>query len=107
MASRIGPMKMFIMLGAKELLGQSSTISDVIDTVSALNTRAVFTVSSQVLNALAHDLFRDFRDDQGPILEWLPQEAQRRLKEMPREPNADYKIFHPVLRQNPIRRVSG
>ncbi len=89
-------MKIFIMLGAKELLGQRSTIRDVIETVSALNTQAVFTVSSQVLNALAHDLFRDFRDDQAPLLEWLPQEAQRRLKEMPREPDADYKIFHPL-----------
>jgi len=89
-------MKIFIMLGAKELLGHRSTIPDVIETVRALNTRAVFAVSSQVLNALAHDLLRDFRDDQGPLLEWLPQEARRRLKEMPRKPDADYKIFHPL-----------
>lgn len=49
-----------------------------------------------MLNALAHDLLRDFRDDQGPLIEWLPQEARRRLKERPREPDADYKIFHPL-----------
>jgi hypothetical protein len=96
MATRIGPTKIFIMLGAKELLGRRSTISDVIETISGLNTRAVFAVSSQVLNALAHDLLRDFRDDQRPLIEWLPQTAQRRLKEMPRERDADYKIFHPL-----------
>src|SRR3989442_7843546 len=89
-------MKIFIMLGAKELLGHKSTIHDVIETVRTLNTRAVFAVSSQVLNAMAHDLLRDFRDDQGPLLEWLPQEARQRLKEMPRNPDADYKIFHPL-----------
>ena len=61
MATRIGPMKMFITLGAKELLGKRSTIRDVIETVSALNTRAVFAASLQVLNALARDLLRDFR----------------------------------------------
>ncbi len=89
-------MKMFIMLGARELLGKKSTIPDVIESVSALNTRAVFAISSQVLNALAHDLLRDFRDDQGPLIEWLPQEAQQRLKDLPRERGADYKIFHPL-----------
>src|SRR6266852_4270386 len=89
-------MKMFIMLGARELLGKKSTISDVVRTVSTLNTRAVFAVSSQVLNALAHDLLRGFSDNQSPLIEWLPSQAQERLKQMPRERDADYKIFHPL-----------
>jgi hypothetical protein len=92
---RGGHLRFSIFLGAKELLGEKSKISDVTETVKTLNRRSVFAVTARVLNAVAYDLLRGFRDDQIPIHEWLPEEAQRRLKGIPREKDADYKIFHP------------
>jgi hypothetical protein len=49
-------LRISIFLGAKELLGEKSKISDVTETVKTLNRRSVFAVTARVLNAVAYDL---------------------------------------------------
>lgn len=87
------PTHVLVAPGAKELLGQASTLVDLQETLRPLVRNEVIRWAVRVLNLLKYD--QTFEDDQSSLLVYLPAAARSKLQELEERSGNAYRPFHP------------